>query len=258
MRLSTAPSLLANGWRQVLLVLAVVGSLAWVLSLPPFGQDPSYHEFSDQRASFGIPNFLNVVSNLPFLFIGIAGVMFCLRNPSGGVRRAWIVLFVGVVLVSVGSGVYHWMPGNETLVWDRLPMTVGFMGLFVALLGEYVSDRLGKFLLAPAVLLGVGSVLYWYWRDDLRFYVWVQLIPLLTIPVVMVLFRAKYSHQWLLLVALGWYALAKVCEIYDREVLLFTGGFISGHSLKHLLAATGCAAILWMLMRRKALDARAV
>lgn len=239
-------------------MLAVVGSLAWVLSLQRFGQDPNYHDFSDGRAFFGVPNFLNVVSNLPFLFIGIAGVVFCLKNLPGGVRRAWIVLFAGVALVSVGSGVYHWAPGNETLVWDRLPMTVGFMGLFVALLGEYVSDRLEKFLLAPAVLLGVGSVLYWYWSDDLRLYVWIQLIPLLTIPVVMTLFRAKYSHQWLLLVALGWYALAKVSELYDREMYLFTGGLISGHSLKHLLAAMGCVAILWMLMRRKALYARAV
>ena len=255
MRCSAAVSLLANGWRQALLVLAVVGSLASVLSLPPFGQDPNYHDFSDGRAYLGIPNFLNVISNLPFLLIGIAGAMFCLKNIPGSVRHAWIVLFAGVALVSVGSGVYHWMPGNETLVWDRLPMTVGFMGLFAALLGEYVSDRLEKFLLAPAVLLGVGSVLYWYWSDDLRLYVWIQLIPLLTIPVVMVLFREKYSHQWLLLAALGWYALAKASEIYDREVFLFTDGLISGHSLKHLLAAMGCLAILWMLMRRKPLDA---
>jgi hypothetical protein len=254
MKSLTAVSLLANGWRQVLLVFAIVGSLVLVLSLPPFGQDPSYHEFSDGRAFFGVPNFLNVISNLPFLFIGIAGVMVCLKNRPGGVRRAWIVLFMGVALVSVGSSVYHWMPGNATLVWDRLPMTVGFMGLFVALLGEYVSDKLEK-LLAPAVLLGVGSVLYWYWSDDLRFYVWIQLIPLLTIPVVTALFRAKYSHQWLLPVALGWYALAKVCEIYDREAFLFTGGVISGHSLKHLLAAIGCLAILWMLIRRKPLHA---
>jgi hypothetical protein len=38
-------------------------------------------------------------------------------------------------------------------------------------------------------------------------------------------------------------------------VFLFTGGLVSGHSLKHLLAAMGCLAILWMLMRRKPLDA---
>jgi hypothetical protein len=156
-----------------------------------------------------------------------------------------------VSLVSIGSGTYHWDPRDATLVWDRLPMTIAFMGLFTALLAEYVHARLGDILLVPMLLLGLFSVLYWQSADDLRLYIWVQLIPLLTIPVVMLLFRARYSHSWFLAPALGCYLLAKFAEVYDREFFALTGGLFSGHSLKHVLAAAGCLAVLWMLRIRK-------
>ncbi|MGH8068686.1 MAG: ceramidase domain-containing protein [Candidatus Entotheonellia bacterium] len=234
-------------------MIIVVGSLALMLSQQPFGQDPKYHDFADRRVLLGIPNFFDVISNLPFLLVGIAGVRFCLRNGFGALRPAWIALFTGVALVGIGSAYYHWDPHNETLVWDRMSMTIGFMGLFVALWGEYVSENIGKVLLVPAVLLGFCSVLYWHWFDDLRFYYWIQLIPLLIVPVVMVLFRSRYSHQWLLLVALACYIFAKVSEAHDREMFIFTRGLFSGHALKHLLAALGCFTILGMLKTRKLL-----
>ena len=92
------------------------------------------------------------------------------------------------------------------------------------------------------------------YTDDLRPYYWVQLVPLLTIPAVMVLYSSRYSHQWLLLVALGWYALAKAAESYDLAIFQHTRELISGHSIKHLLAGAGCYNILVMLRRRKAIE----
>ena len=38
-----------------------------VFLLPPIPQDPAYHNFADQRTLYGVPNFWNVVSNLPFV-----------------------------------------------------------------------------------------------------------------------------------------------------------------------------------------------
>jgi len=248
-------ALVRTHWRHILLATIVVGSLALMLSQPPFRQDVRYHDFADRRTFLGLPNFLDVTSNLFFLFVGVGGLRFCLRSQLGRARRAWIVLFVGVAFVSIGSAYYHWSPSNQTLVWDRLPMTIGFMGLFAALLGEYVSDRLGEVLLVPALLLGFFSVLYWHWFDDLRLYAWVQFIPLLTALVIMSLFRPAYSHQWLLLAALGWYALAKVLEAYDRAVFVLDRGLVSGHTIKHLLAALSCLTILRMLQRRRPLRA---
>jgi hypothetical protein len=246
--------LFRNYWRHVLLVSIVLGSLTVMLSQQPFGQDLRYHDFADRRLFSGILNFFDVISNLPFVFVGVVGVRSCIQNRLGDIRVAWITLFTGVALVSIGSAYYHLEPNNETLVWDRLPMTIGFMSLFVALLSEYVSVRLCKALLVPALLLGFSSVLYWHWFDDLRFYAWIQMIPLLTIPVVVVLFRSRYSGQWLLLGALGCYVLAKISELYDREVYALTHSLLSGHSLKHILAALGGFALLWMVKNRRFLD----
>lgn len=229
----------------------MLGSLFTVMSLEPIPQDLAYHNFADQRTFLGVPNVLDVISNLPFLLVGLLGLRYSIRADLGAGRLAWIVLFSGVSLVSVGSAYYHWTPSNGTLVWDRLPMAVGFMGLFAALLGEYVSYRLPRWVLTPAVLVGIASVLYWHWTDDLRPYAWVQCFPPLTIPVVMVLFRPRYTHSWLLLVSLGWYVLAKVTEYFDASIFELTRQVVSGHSMKHALAAVGCCSILLMLQKRR-------
>ncbi|MAF26878.1 MAG: hypothetical protein CME07_03315 [Gemmatimonadetes bacterium] len=242
-------SVAAFTWRHGVLVLLCFGTLAGVLSLDPIPQDPGYHAFADARSWCGIPNFCDVVSNLPFLLVGLLGSRFCRRMNPRASRPAWIVLFAGVATVSVGSAFYHWNPTSETLVWDRLPMTVAFMGLFVALLTEYAGWRAAA-LLVPAVVLGVASVGYWHMTDDLRPYCWVQLAPLMTIPAVMLLFRKDAPHQWLLLLALGFYASAKAMEVYDEEVFRISQNFISGHTAKHLLAAAACYSVLSMLRKQ--------
>jgi len=165
-------------------------------------------------------------------------------------RSGWLTLFVGVTMVGAGSAWYHANPNDATLVWDRLPMTVSLMGLLAVLVGEYVGPRIGRGLLAPAVLLGCGSVAYWHWSDDLRFYVWIQFTPLLMVPAAMVLFRPRYTHQWVLAAALVLYVLAKLSEFYDHRVFAITHDLLSGHTIKHLLTAAGCYSILAMLRVR--------
>jgi len=245
-----AVSRLKDGWRHLLLLGIVLGSLALMLSLGPARQNAGYHRFADQRVIFGVPNFFDVGSNIAFLLVGVAGAVFLARRPTS-LGAPWLTFFVGVAIISAGSGYYHANPDNGTLFWDRLPMTIAFMGLLAAILGEYVSERLGRVLLVPAVLLGLLSVLYWHSFDDLRFYYWIQLIPLLTILVVIALFRPRYTHQWALLVAVALYGFAKVSEAYDREVFALTQHLLSGHTLKHLLAALSCYAVLVSLKVRK-------
>ncbi len=240
-------------WRHLFMLLIIFGSLVLVLLFAPRRQPLSYHNFADRRALFGVPNFLDVVSNLAFLIAGILGLKFCLQNRPGNLRNVWVVLFAGIALVSIGSAYYHVNPNNETLLWDRLPMTIGFMGLFTALLGEYINERLSV-VFVPALILGSASVIYWHLFDDLRFYIWVQLIPLLTIPVIMTLYRPRYSHQWLLLAALGMYGLAKISELYDAGIFVVSQGIVSGHTLKHVLSAAGCVFIVIMLQERKLLE----
>ncbi|MFZ1701333.1 MAG: hypothetical protein WBO10_13100 [Pyrinomonadaceae bacterium] len=236
-------------WRHLVIATVVGGSFFVMFAQPPFGQDQDYHNFADGRGAFGIPNFGDVVSNLGFLVAGLFGLKACLEKSLGALRSAWIVMFAGIGLVGIGSSYYHWNPNDYTLVWDRMALTVGFMGLFVALLGEYISERF-RWFLPLAVLMGVISVLYWNWFQDLRFYYWVQLVPLLVLASVMMLFPAKYSHQRLVLAGAIWYGFAKLAELGDRAVFAATQDVISGHTIKHLAAAVGCGLMLRALQKR--------
>lgn len=231
-------------------LVVVLGPLVYLLSMRPMKQDPAYHAFADGRTVFGIPNFLDVVSNVPFFLVGLAGLCVCLASRPTGSGPAWLSFFASVMLVSAGSAYYHWDPGNVTLVWDRLPMAVGLAALFAALVTEYASTRAGTFLLVPAMFVGLGSVMYWRYYDDLRLYYWIQLLPLLTIPAVLTLYRARYTHQGYLLVALALYFLAKLAETHDEKVFTVTWGLFSGHALKHVLAAFAICAVLTMLKTR--------
>ncbi|MCU7941726.1 MAG: ceramidase [Candidatus Thiodiazotropha sp. (ex Cardiolucina cf. quadrata)] len=237
-------------WRHTVLAFLLLFPLVLLLMFEPIPQDVAYHHFVDTGRFLGVPNFFDVISNLAFLLVGAVGIAFCLKNHTGPSHSAWLVLFIGVSLVSVGSIYYHWSPSNETLVWDRLPMSIGFMGFLAALLSEYVDRRLSC-LLIPLVIVGIGSVLYGYFFEDLRLYVWVQFIPLLTLPFFLALFSSRFTHQGLLFVALVLYALAKGAEVYDIAVFQMTGEAISGHTVKHFLAAASCYTILMMLQRRK-------
>ena len=240
----------ATAWRVALLLAIVAGSFLALMAWERFGQDPAYHGLADRRSAFGIPNFADVVSNLAFLLVGLAGLRLCATRRLPGARTSWIVFFAGVALVSAGSAYYHLAPRDATLVWDRLPMTIACMGLFVALICEHVDARIEGTLLAVAVLVGLASVVYWYAYDDLRPYVWVQLAPLVTIPVALVLFNGRYGGGWYLAAGLAFYVLAKIAELYDHPILAWTRGLVSGHTLKHLLAALACFAIYAMLARR--------
>jgi hypothetical protein len=251
------------------LSLGIVG-LGGVFCLPPIPQVQSYHAFADARTLLGVPNFLNVASNLPFVVVGMLGLWLLLRHdaigPDGPVREQaerWplMVLFAGVFLTGFGSSYYHLAPDNDRLVWDRLPMTVAFMGFFASLLGERISMRAGTWLLWPLVWLGIASVVQWHLSEqrgagDLRLYGFVQFYPLVTIPLLLYLFPARYTRGGDVLVALGWYLLAKMLEVGVIDHGLFaTGQLVSGHTLKHLAAAMGAYWLFRMVRFRRPIAA---
>jgi uncharacterized membrane protein YidH (DUF202 family) len=236
-------------------------ALAAILLLPllylqllrgPIPQDPAYHFLADARTCLGVSNFGNVVSNLAFLLVGAAAWLWCRKHLHSGARLSWTVFFIGVALVFCGSSYYHWSPNDDTLVWDRLPMTVAFMGLFAALVSEHLGPQFERPVLIPALVLGAASVFWWRHTGDLRVYVWVQAAPLLAIPFVLAMFPARYTQRVYLLYGLGFYALAKVAELYDEKLYTLTSSLISGHTLKHLLAALAPLMLLVMLQRRQA------
>lgn len=246
---------LALGWREAALVALVLAPLFYLLFLhgEPIAQYPDYHLFADVRSWLGVPNFGDVASNIPFLLVGAAGMLWCHRSPGTGALSSWMVFFLGVALAFVGSGYYHWAPDDASLVWDRLPIAAAFMALFAALLSEHLPEKLERALLVPAVVVGIASVIWWKYSGDLRVYIWVQIAPLLAIPYVLAAFPGRFTHRHYLLYGVGLYALAKVAEYYDREIYTLTSSMLSGHSLKHLLAAAAPFCVYLMLRRRSAL-----
>jgi hypothetical protein len=230
----------------VLYVLIIV-SLAGLLPLPPLLQDQSYHQFADQRELFGVPNFWNVVSNVPFIAVGAVG-LWRFRGDA-----TTIVLFTGIFLTGFGSSYYHWNPNDVTLFWDRLPMTLCFAAILAAVVEERVDARAGVILLRPLLAIGIFSLLLWRWTDDLRLYAWAQFFPFFATVLILRLYPPKYSaaHYWIFAAAL--YALAKLLEFFDHAIFSL-GAVLSGHTLKHLAAASGAFAILKHFQIRRPLE----
>ncbi len=243
-------------WRHALLLSVLIGGTLAMSLADPVAQDPAYYLFADQRSLFGVPNFLNVVSNFAFAIVGAAGLYFLSRNtdtPSN--RLAWQVFLIGVLLTALGSGYFHLAPGDETLVWDRLPMTIAFMALVAIVVGEYLSETLARRLLLPLLVIGAASVFYWahteaLGRGDLRAYALVQFLPMLMIPLLIVLFRDRSELGRYMAWMIVFYIAAKLLEFFDAAVFA-AGGIVSGHSLKHLLAAIAPACLLYGLRQQR-------
>jgi len=217
---------------------AAIAAAFWLDRIP---QDPAYHAFADHGMLLGIPNFWNVATNLPFLLVGLIGLAWRSRLRVQAPQTQYAVFCVGVMLVGLGSAYYHWAPSTPALVWDRLPMTVAFMALFSAVIQDRVSEHLGRVLLWPLVIAGIATIVWWYLseqagRGDLRSYAVVQFLPMLLIPLMLLLFNGRGLRDGWLWMTLATYLLAKIAEYFDAAIFS-ASGILSGHSLKHLLAA---------------------
>lgn len=247
--------------------IGLIGGLAGLaggaaLLVPPISQDPAYHRLADARAWLGLPNALNVLSNAGFVLVGALGLRFVLAAGAAPgptfqePRERWpyVVFFGGLLLTGFGSAYYHWAPGNERLAWDRLPLAITVMGLLDATIAERIGVRPALRLLIPLVALAVISVGYWHLTEqrgagDLRLYALVQFSPLLAIPLMLWWWPARYTRGGDLLAAAATYALAKLPELADAGIFSVTRG-VSGHTLKHLIAALAGYWVLRMLQYR--------
>lgn len=236
--------------RPLLAILVLMaGSLAVLLLLPRILQNQSYHGFADARSFLGVPNFWNVVSNIPFMVVGVVGLARCRHDVTT------TIVFGGIFLTGFGSAYYHWSPDDDTLFWDRLPMALAFMALLAGAIVERVNAKVGALLLWPLLAMGVLSLLVWRWSGDLRLYGWVQFFPVVTLPAMFLLLPPKYTGTSYWVVAAILYLLAKLFEYFDGQIYSI-GYVVSSHTLKHLAAAAACFAILrYFQTRRPVADA---
>lgn len=244
-----------NNTRWLLLAGMTLLAVAGTGLLPPIPQNPAYHDFAAPLRMAGIPNFWNVVSNVPFALVGVAGLFTVLKRvigagvPVRSVDWMYALFFAGVFFTAFGSSYYHWQPSNQSLVWDRLPMTLAFMSLFCMVVYHYESRRIAVVLFAPLLAAGVGSVAYWAHSEavgagDLRPYALVQFLPILLLPLIIHGRNAADLPRRCLWTVLGWYVVAKLFEGFDGWI---AAGLvvIGGHPFKHVFAAL---ATLWIAM----------
>ena len=247
--------------RHAILAAVAAAVAIALLSRPPIAQDQAYHVMADRRPMLGIPNALNVLSNIPF---GVAGVLGLLAvfSPRPGARpfnvpwERWpyAALFAGTALTTAGSAYYHLAPDNARLVWDRLPMTVGFMGLLTAVIAERSSLTLGRRLFVPLLAFGAPAS-----RTGIGPSFGAPAIcgrtrsrssgRCVVVLLLLVLYDPRYSGTRYLFAGVGAYVAAKVFELADQTIFSL-GHLVSGHSLKHVAAAVGVGCIVAMLRTR--------
>ncbi|TAF32896.1 MAG: alkaline phytoceramidase [Cytophagales bacterium] len=245
--LSKKPPQTIHALKVSLLAMASFSILIMVWFFPRIPQNPDYHNFADSRLFWGIPNAADVLSNWGFVIVGCLGILTWFRKikieaVTDFQKWAYLLVFIGIACIGLGSAHYHLAPNNHSLLWDRLPMSVVFMGLLSIVLGERVSEPIGKTLFVPLLALGAFSVIYWHYTEsrgvgDLRLYGVVQFYTLLFIPAIVLLFDHQEPQQKMAFLKMAlFYGLAKVCEHFDDQIFAI-GQLISGHSLKHLWAA---------------------
>lgn len=249
-------------WRLALLISGALAAVMIAAFLPPIPQNQDYHHFADQREVLGIPHCLDVVSNIFFLIAGLSGIRFVLRKQMNGgafarpaERWPYFAFFLAVALTAFGSAYYHLHPNDPRLLWDRIPIMLSVLSLLDATLGESISTRAASWLLAPLLLLGACSAIYWEktqaaGRGDLRAYGAAQFGSILVLLLAIGLFPPRYTRRADLLAAIAIYGAAKIFEAADRTIFSL-GGIVSGHTLKHVAAAFAAYWILRMLRLRK-------
>ncbi len=250
--------------RILFLALIVLLMIAVVFFLPPIPQPLEYHDFADQKMRFGIAFANDVISNLPLLLIGIWGTVFAIRHrfnsTSNEERHLWMIFFSAAALSAIFSIYYHLHPNHFRLAIERLGLSVLFTSFFSLMLFERLGKKLGLLLTPLLLFLGILSVIYWSATEssgigDVRFYAFVQFVPILLLLPLFYFFPSSLPGRRFLYLGILCYGFAKLCEIKDQKIFALLG-IISGHTLKHLFASATVLFLIFYLGRRKKMTMR--
>lgn len=231
-------------WRRECALAGVfILLLAAALLGPSVAQSAHYHAFADQRSWGGLPHAMDVISNLPFALWGMVGIWALLRavreRAVSAAAAATAGLFFGGLWVTAAvSAAYHLQPGDAGLAWDRGGMVLAFAGLLGLAAMRAVSTRAGMALATAVLVLGPLSVHAWALTGNMLPWAVLQgggMVLILGFACLRPAQARELPVRWALLIAI--YALAKLLELGDHAVYEWTGELVSGHSLKHVVAA---------------------
>lgn len=247
-----------NRWLIQLPTAITVLATVLLIIHGPIAQLPHYHEFADQSFAFGLPHAADVLSNVGFAVVAAWGWLRLAPAKSNGSLGAgspgYRLFLAGLFLTALGSSFYHLAPDNTRLVWDRLPIALACAGLLVGVRGDTQARSSTMIDATLAALLAVGSVAWWSFTDgqgegDLRPYLLIQGLPLVLIPLWQTIYQAPRRDRVGFGIALALYVCAKATELYDHEILAGLV-WISGHTIKHLLATAAAAVVIGCLSMR--------
>ncbi len=235
----------------ILLIAAVLALLAAVFG-PSVAQHDHYHTFADQRDLLGLPFAMDVLSNLPFAIAGLLGLVMLVRSPKQPQRNYAVLFFAGLIVTAIFSTLYHLNPNNDTLALDRLGMVAGFAGMLGLATAQRISARAGVATTAAVLLLGPVAVAVWAASANLLPWALLQggaMVMLLVLSLCKPLLTVPSAFVVNLLPVIAFYTVAKLLELGDHQVFELTNHLISGHSLKHTVAALAAWPVLAAIWR---------
>lgn len=221
---------------------------------PAVAQPADYHAFADVRTLWGVPYAQDVLSNFAFLAAGLAG-LWRLAHERGAVAaadsRMAALFFAGLACAAAASTWYHLAPSDAGLLVDRCGISVAFAGLLGLACAGRVSAHSGVALAAAVLVLAPAGAAYWNASGNLLPWAALQAGGMAAI----LWFALLPAHSGALRVRWGWvvalYAIAKLLELQDHAVYELTQGLVSGHTLKHLAAASAAVPVIAAISARR-------
>ena len=229
-----------------MMLAAAMGLIAW----GPILLTAQMHQYADNRSWFGLPGAANIWVNVVMFAAGAWGWKTTQASHwSTQLRTPWQLFQLCVMVSAVMSALYHASPGDCLFVLTHVFTASGFVMLTLGMLAERVHPRFGSPGLCWFVLLSValtgGLMLLGRSPDaavDMRPLLLLEIIPVLVIPAGALGLPGHFTHALDWVVVLTLYALAKLLETNDAFILE-ASGWVSGHTLMHLMLA---AAAAWM------------
>lgn len=194
-----------------------------------------YHDFVDKRSLLGIPNFLDVISNLAILLPALY-LLQTRKNKS----LLSNLLILHISLLAITSGYYHLNPSDKTVFWDIMSIATGSMIVLLIIINTTTEYNLLLYIFS------VFSIIYWKKTGDLRLYLLIYIgVPLYII--------AKYyknnNLQIYLFIMIFCNILVWLTEFNDHYIYKITNNLVSGHTLKHIFAGIGIFYVIKILQK---------
>lgn len=223
--------------RTTVLAYALPAAMAAIAAFFTVALPAGYHDFADHSVVGGLHPFGDTASNLAFLAAGLF-ILFRARTAS----EFWLA--GALCATCFGSWYYHLRPDDARLLMDRMPMAPAFAAMGAIVLFDR-DERRGLTYTGIWSVLFMAAAAYALSSGNQSIWISAQVYVLLLLVVAAL---TRPDMRAAAIAAFGLYVGAKAFEGLDHEIQHLTG-FVSGHTIKHVLAAL--APVMWFALWRR-------